>query len=245
MNKKVIYTALFGERGTLNEPAYVPKGWDFVCFTDRDDLSSQVWDIKKVKAQYSDNPRKSAKVYKILPHVYVGKYDWSLWIDANLILRGDINELFDTYADALFVTFSHAYNVHDSRDCIYEELESLLEMNRRGRRRDNDEVMINQVEGYRTEGYPEHNGLIVGMFLLRQHNHPLVKKTMEDWWKEIKTKSIRDQLSCNYVAWKNKLFITFINEDSRDNEYVKYVPHQNVSFLKKIFQKCKNFLIFN
>jgi len=35
-NKIVIYTAIFGGKDNLIEPEYIPKGCDFVCFTDQD-----------------------------------------------------------------------------------------------------------------------------------------------------------------------------------------------------------------
>ena len=42
---------------------------------------------------------------------------------------------------------------------------------------------------------------------------------MEDWWTEIKYGSKRDQLSFNYVAWKNSLNFNYMDGDSRNNEY--------------------------
>ena len=41
---KVVYTAIIGGYDTLVEPTYKPKGWDFVCFSDRD-LKSDNWEI--------------------------------------------------------------------------------------------------------------------------------------------------------------------------------------------------------
>ena len=38
---------------------------------------------------------------------------------------------------------------------------------------------------------------------------------MEDWWKIVSTQSKRDQLSFNYVAWKNNFVPTIINGDLR------------------------------
>ena len=42
---------------------------------------------------------------------------------------------------------------------------------------------------------------------------------MEDWWTEIKYGSKRDQLSFNYVAWKNKTKFNYMDGDSRNNQY--------------------------
>jgi hypothetical protein len=42
---------------------------------------------------------------------------------------------------------------------------------------------------------------------------------MEDQWVELKYNSKREQLSFNYIAWKNKLKFSYIQGDSRNNKY--------------------------
>ena len=69
------------------------------------------------------------------------------------------------------------------------------------------------------EGYPEHNGLVVQMEVLRRHNEQDVVDSMEDQWVELKYNSRREQLSFNYIAWKNDLKFSYIQGDSRDNKY--------------------------
>ena len=65
MNKKVIYTSIFGDYDTLPDITYHPPGFDFVCFTDSD-IQASGWKVIKVLPLYSDNTR-NAKRYKILP----------------------------------------------------------------------------------------------------------------------------------------------------------------------------------
>ena len=79
--------------------------------------------------------------------------------------------------------------------------------------------MHKQVNRYAEENYPQNNGLATNPILLRKHNDPKVIKTMEDWWTEIKYGSKRDQLSFNYVAWKNNFKFNYLKGDSRKNEY--------------------------
>ena len=54
MNKKVIYTTIFGGYDELTEPYFIPDGWDFICFTDTD-LKSKNWKIVKTTPFYNDN----------------------------------------------------------------------------------------------------------------------------------------------------------------------------------------------
>ena len=94
-NNKVIYTAIFGRYDTLIEPTYLPEGWDLVCFTDTD-FESETWEIRNVKGIFKDSTR-DARKYKVLPHRWFKEYDYSLWVDGNFLIRGDVGELIDTY----------------------------------------------------------------------------------------------------------------------------------------------------
>ena len=63
--------------------------------------------------------------------------------------------------------------------------------------------------------------------LVRKHNEIDVIEISEDWWEEVKSGSRRDQLSFNYVAWKNNFNIKYMDGDIRNNEYfVLPRPHK-------------------
>jgi hypothetical protein len=250
MNKTTIYTAIFGNYDNLIEPKYIPKEADLICFTDSD-LKSDMWQIHKVEKTEVDATR-NARKYKILPHKFLPEYDVSIWIDGNVLVRGDVNELVEKYLDKVnMAVYNHSSlkpiplgisgkikkyilgpkttqpESNQGRDCIYEEAEILIKMTDSGKFKDHPEIIKKQVEKYRAEGYPEHNGLLSSMIMLRRHNESEVIQTMEDWWKELKLHSRRDQLSFNYVAWKNQLDFKYIKEDSRDNHYFLWRPHPN------------------
>ena len=48
---------------------------------------------------------------------------------------------------------------------------------------------------------------------------------MEKWWNEVKYNSKRDQLSFNYVAWKQNLKFNYIDGDLRNNEFFDHIGH--------------------
>ena len=75
------------------------------------------------------------------------------------------------------------------------------------------------MQRYAEAGYPPDNGLVVQMEVLRRHNEQDIVDSMEDQWVELKYNSKREQLSFNYIAWKNKLKFSYIQGDSRDNKY--------------------------
>lgn len=214
----VVYTALFGDYDEFIEPPSGIRDCDFVMYTDNFNIKSHVYKIIYTKSQFSDTNR-SAKIYKILPHRYFPEYEYSLWIDANVLLKTkNIKQLFDHYLSNNDIAFVK----HPERDCIYDELQACLEQNR-----DDPNVMKKQIERYRKDGYPKHYGLISGTVILRRHNKPEIIKVDEEWWSEIQQFSKRDQLSFNYIAWKNKLNYTLMDVLLWDNEYFKLIDHKN------------------
>lgn len=220
---RVMYTTIFGNKDKLMEPKHVSDNFDYICFTDQD-FKSKVWQIKKVAPSHKD-PARAAKIYKILPHKYLSEYEYSIFADGNLEVQGDLNKLIDQYLDKKnMATFDHK-NLYDSWDCIYEEARQCIRLTKKGSYKEEPELMQKQVDYYREQGYPERNGLISGMILVRRHNKDDVVKTMEDWWKEIESWSRRDQLSFNYVAWKNDFRFAYIPGDSRNNEFFKHHLH--------------------
>ena len=235
MNNKVVYTSVFGcseeNNYHLHEPEVI-DGWDYVCFTDNKNFKSDVWDIRIVKPLYNHGAR-SAKRYKLKPHIYLSEYDVSVWVDIEVKIKKSITELVDSYLknsnlavlnhELCGRTVSGNLNV---RKCIYEEakfIEWLGNNNPKKTFKDDMNIINSQIKKYKKENYPENNGLARTTVLFRRHNEDDVIKTNNDWWEEMKYGSKRDQLSFNYVAWKNELNFNYIQEDIDDNEYFGYM----------------------
>jgi len=227
MNKKVIYTSIFGSEYYLHEPSVKLNGWDYICFTDNPDYKSDTWDVRIIPKIY-DGARDSKKP-KILPHRYLQDYDISIWIDGDVKITSDVDILVDKHLkDKDYAVLNHEFcgisttgnlNV---RKCIYEEakfIKWLGDNHPRKHYKDNLDIINNQVDRYRREGYPENNGQARNTVIFRRHHNQNIIKTMEDWWTEVKYGSKRDQLSFPYVAWKNQLDFNFIDEDIDNNEW--------------------------
>jgi len=221
--KIVVYTSIFGGYDNLIEDQFQMEGVDFVCFTDRD-IESETWKVIKSTPIYND-PNRNAKKYKILPHRYLKDYDWSIWIDGNIKVISDIRPL---CSGDPYKVYDHM-QVFDKRNCIYEEAQTILKFGKinsektpeRGIKnwKDNPRLIIEQMNRYVAEGYPQNNGLATNPIIIRDHYDSMVIKNMEDWWTEIKYNSKRDQLSFNYIAWKNGFNFVYLQGDSRNNEY--------------------------
>ena len=217
MSSNVVYTSIFDKYDEIQKQN-LPDGWDWQCFSEENSLPI-----------YEDNNR-NAKRFKVLPHRYLQDYEYSIFIDGNMTVRGNIDELIEKYlSDANVAFFSHNENNLDARNSAYDEAQTIFDLGEKNMKRspergilnykDNPFVIQKQMERYRMLRYPANDGLITGMVILRRHNEKDCIKTMEDWWTEIKYNSKRDQLSFNYCAWKNDLKFNYMDGDSRDNEY--------------------------
>ena len=236
VNKKVIYTSVFGcteeNNYHLHEPDVSLDEWDFICFTDNPNFKSDLWDIKLVKPLYDDNAR-NAKRYKLKPHVFLKDYDISVWHDIEVKITKDINEIVNEMLSKNNLailnhelcgrTVSGDLNV---RKCVYEEarfIQWLGDNNPKKKYKDNMDIIHTQVDRYRKEGYPENNGLARTTVMFMRHNKDDVKQQMNTWWEEMKYGSRRDQISFNYSAWKNDFEFSYIQEDIDDNPYFLYM----------------------
>jgi len=211
-----IYTSIFGGYDDLIDDQFKMNGVDYICFTDMD-IKSDTWNIVKSTPIYSDANR-NAKKYKILPHRYLSDYDYSLWIDGNILIRKDVTPLIDKHP---YQVYDHNQTRLDPRDCIYDEYNAIIQLGQQngGNFKDNPQLMYNQLNRYQRDGYPQNNGLATNPIILRNHNDDNVIQAMETWWNEIKHNSRRDQLSFDYIAWKTQFNYVYLKGDSRNNEY--------------------------
>jgi hypothetical protein len=230
--KVAIYTSIFGAYDELIDDQFTSPSIDYICFSDME-YSSKIWRVIKSTPIYDDSNR-NAKKYKILPHRYLKDYDVSIWIDGNVKVINDPTKLIDKNP---YKVFDHNQNILDPRDCIYKEANAIIQLGNENMQRtpekgiknykDSPNLIINQVQRYQKEGYPANNGLATNSIILRWHNQQSVIDLMEDWWQEIKHNSKRDQLSFDYVCWKNNFKYKTISGDSRNNEYfISLGPHK-------------------
>ena len=220
------------------DPEFISNKWDYICFTDIN-FKSKIWQIKKVDRTLKDSKRENG-LYKILPHKFLSEYDYSIYIDGNMKIRADIDELVYKYLLNSNIAFmNHKYTKNDSRSCLYDEADAIINMSDRNYK-DDPEIILNQIRKYKNNNYPINNGLICGGIILRKHNENDVVKAMKIWWEEVQNGSKRDQLSFNYSAWKTNLYFTWIEGNVRENKYFKIISKHKVQ-KNNLFSRFKFF----
>lgn len=175
-------------------------------------------DIKVLTTPLFLDDRRTARQYKLLSHQYINE-EYSLWIDGNIDLKIPENELMPLLIEKYLKDCDIATMKHPERDCIYQEAETckLLTL-------DSPELIDEQMTKYRSEGYPEHNGMVATTYLLRRHSDK-VKEFNNAWFSELCRYSRRDQLSFNYVAWKLGVKYNTFEGEWLDNPYFLYNLH--------------------
>ena len=196
-NKIVLYTCMIGEYDDLLEPLVVQRDVDYVCYTNNPKVKSEVFEIRKIRELIDNNLTKTARYHKINPHKLFPEYDVCIWMDSNFHQQHDLHEFIERFKSS-----GKPLGIFKSRfrTCIYAELDACVQYGK-----DDPDVMKKQVEAFREEGYPKDNGLVETGLLIRRHNDPATIAFSEGWWEFVGKQSIRDQLSFNYVAWKQKL----------------------------------------
>ncbi|MFP4163035.1 MAG: glycosyltransferase domain-containing protein [Chitinispirillaceae bacterium] len=235
MKKNIaIYTSIFGGYDGLL-PQKKIDGVDYICFSDRPH-HSRTWDVRVVEP-VSDDPTRSSRHYKILPHRYLKDYETSIFMDGNFLVVGNAVKLVQkAFEYAPMAAFPNSKTAQ-GKGCVYEEYNSILALGEKtGRYKDDPVVMKNQIERYKKENYPEINGLITSGVLVRRHHNPRVIDVMERWWNELKNGSKRDQLSFNYSAWRENFDFSLISGNIRDNECFFMLGKHRKNFRGKLLR---------
>lgn len=123
-------------------------------------------------------PRRNAKIYKVLPHLFMPDEKWWVWIDGNLTLKVPEKKLIELAGDSEVAVFENPYRettIEEAKECKRLKL-------------DTDENINWQIER-------EDNKKLAACFLIIRKNTPQVRMANNAWWAEICAGSVRDQIS--------------------------------------------------
>ena len=189
-NKKCMFTVLIGDYDDLNSPKVVTPGWDYICLTNNPKLTSDIWQVVFVTDKDLDPIRLSRK-YKICNHLVDSKYDISIYIDANICIKGNLDHF-------LNISWCESSNIailyHPYHTDASEELNACL-----SRSLDNRDTIIRQKKDYKKMGFRDAFPQVNNRLIIRRPNHKSVKNLMINWFDQLLKYSYRDQLSFNYV----------------------------------------------
>lgn len=220
--KIVVYTAIFGGKDPLwSVPPIARDGATYVVLTDRPlfevglwtrdgaygrsatilegtgefPSAPPTWEQRKfsidLPAWKRFSPRKRARYCKMMSHAIFPDAEYTIWVDGNIRLLRRPEE-----AVKWLNTNNIAAFKHPDRRCSYEEASACLVFGKGSK----DAIMA-QVKAYRQAGFPANWGLASTRCVIRR-NCEEISFLNEAWWKEIRERSERDQISLPYLLWK-------------------------------------------
>lgn len=230
-NDIVIYTAIANNYDDLIDPKFVSNNIDYYCFTDDMSMETEVWNLLEFPSDNLNSIYKNRQV-KLLPHKYFSNYKYSIYIDGNIDIIGDIEKLVNKYL--IEKEYKLAVPKHPKRNCLYKEAEACIKQ-----KKDDSKTINKQIKKYKKEGFPQNIGLTENNIIFRKHNDSEVIDLMEEWWNEFNRFSQRDQLSFLYLIWKNDFEYLPIEINSRnENNYFQLRSHRK-NGIRRIWQLIK------
>lgn len=195
-NEKIaVYTAVFGPYDRVPEPYCKPDNCDFYIFTDQDNFTKDsIWqkmDNPEIIKDYSNSEKN--RYLKMHPDQIFNEYKYSIYVDGNVQIITDLTEYVNLLGES-----GIGIHLHDTRSCVYEEMEAIRKTGR-----EQAEIINKHLEYMKRTGMPANYGLLQCNVIVREHSNPVCKKIMNEWWQEYFNYTRRDQISLPHVLYRN------------------------------------------
>lgn len=193
---------------------------DYLLFSDTSISDRGFWEVRSIN-HHNTNAVRKARYIKTNPHLHLNDYEIVIWIDANVIIMGDIEKYINYAKENPSIPIFGIHHPH--RQCIYEEAKAVIQS-----KKDTEERVTKQIEKYRKLGYPPKNGLIETNLLVINMKNAKTREIFSRWSDEIENESHRDQLSLNFCLWQAKAeWLPIFKEKItlRDSHEFAYMGH--------------------
>lgn len=199
--KEILYDHLLKQNIKLKE-----ENIDYLLFTNNSDVKSDFFDVIYIDSELND--KDLSRDIKINTHKYVDKYDLSLYIDGNVLIKNKLSKIFENNKNE-FAAYYLKGNSIDEGDYIIKHKYST---------KDN---VKNRLDMYKNDGFDISNSKrIYGKILMRKNS-----KTLENfnnqWYSEYQYVN-RDQLALPYLITKLNIDIKIWGFWVQNEHFKKY-----------------------
>jgi len=216
--KIVVYSSNIGDYDDFNHPEIIDPNVRYILFTNNKFIKSNVWEICHIDfLDWISSDREKSRYLKTNPHKILPDHDINIWFDH--VFTPKIKDFKNFLNDIGFEKISN-YK-HRFRNCLYDEGGEVIKT-----KKEYPEIVNNQLNKYKTEGFPINYGLYETGIMIRENTDDM-KLFNSIWWSEIKNGSGRDQLSQMYSSWKTGININpiTIGNSVYDNSFIAYKKH--------------------
>lgn len=190
--KKLFYTVLTGSYERLHPIRRQLPNWRYVCFTDNPELRCNGWEIRQITNPDGLDARRLSRLYKIKNHLVDQGCDLSVFVDANITIRGDLDAFL---ALALAPGSPFAILFHPFLFSLRQEVEQCVSLDK-----DSADLLSAQYHHYTGEmGFSDPFPHTNTRLLIRRTSDSEVNRLMDTWYDQLQQWSKRDQVSFNYA----------------------------------------------
>ena len=161
--KVVVYSCLIGDYDEVST-FQKQKGYDYILFTDLkiNNTNWTVFPIPDEVLKLNVNNIKKQRYMKIHPHKFFRNYDLSLYIDANYVIKGDL----DDYLINTLNPIDHIYIPHlQFGKGIKKAIETAIE-----KKLDNQNLLKEVMDRYNKLNILERSGIVNAGLIIRKHH---------------------------------------------------------------------------
>ncbi len=198
-NKKIaVYTCITGNYEEVLEPKVISDECDYFVISDEKPKGTKIYQwiaTKDVVPDWVEDHVRRNRYCKINGGKIFKNYRYSIYIDGSDRIIGDIGQYADRTGKCGIALRPHL--LYPDLDVYTEAIQCV------SCHLDEEDLIRWQIESYRKENMPANFGMFECGFIVRDHRNKLCQEIMERWWKEVFTRSSRDQLSFTYCLWKS------------------------------------------
>ena len=190
----VVYSCLIGDYDNVTTFKR-QKGYDYILFTDQKIVNTN-WTVlpipREVERMKLSNIKKQRYI-KIHPHKFFKNYDLSIYIDANYIIKGDLDDfLINTLKPIDIIYITH---LQFGRG-IHQAIKTAI-----SRKLDKFSVLNDTLTRYNNLKILKKPGIVNAGLIIRKHHKEDCIKLMDKWWEEIEKYSHVDNFAFNYAGY--------------------------------------------
>jgi hypothetical protein len=217
----VVYSCLIGNYDNVSTFKR-QRGYDYILFTDQKIVNTN-WTVRPIpeevlKLNVSDV--KKQRYVKIHPHKFFRNYDLSLYIDANYIIKGDLD-------DFIINTMNSIDNIYITHLQFGTDLSKGIDTAKKNKL--DNSILLDEIrKRYNDLKIIKKRGIVNAGLILRKHHNPDCIKLMEKWWEEVEKYSHVDNLAFNYASYMTGVKFLYVSYQFT----LDYFDHSN--HLKKI-----------
>lgn len=212
----IVYTCCYANYEGLKEPEVVDPSVRYIAFTDNPNLRSEHWEIC-VLNDYLGSFRRTSRLPKLLPHLYLPDHDFSIYIDASFGWKApDARAMITACLEDREIGLYR----HKHRDCVFEEIDLCEQLGI-----ERPELLAFYREHYADLQLPTHAGLYENGLIVRK-NTPAISALNEAWWCIYRGE--RDQLALMSALHTTGTPVNAIKQGKqiRKGPYLSYAQHE-------------------